>query len=85
MIEFSPAILSLVPLVIGLTALAKLYVPSRWAPVIAIGLGLAGAFLFPAATMGLTIVSGIVVGLTASGLYSGVKSIIKDPTPEFDA
>lgn len=74
MLEISPTILGLVPLVMGLTAVAKTYVDNRYAPLISLALGIGGAFLFPALTVGLTIVSGIVVGLTASGLYSGVKA-----------
>lgn len=74
MIEISPAIIGLVPIVIGLTAVAKLYIDSRWAPLIALALGVGGAFLVPAATVAITVLSGIVVGLTASGLYSGAKA-----------
>lgn len=74
-IQVSPAIITLVPVVIGLTAVAKLYINSRWAPLIALALGVGGAFLFPAATVAVTILSGIVVGLSASGLYSGSKAL----------
>lgn len=75
-ITFSPAIVVLVPIVIALTSLFKIYLGSRWAPLIALVLGIAGAFLFPTATLGVTIISGIVIGLTASGLYSGVKTTV---------
>lgn len=74
MIEISPSILALVPLVIGLTSIAKLYVDNRYAPLISLGFGVALAFLVPAATLAITILSGLVIGLTASGLYSGAKA-----------
>lgn len=73
-IQVSPAIIALVPVVVGLTAMAKLYIDSRWAPLISLAFGIGGAFLFPAATVAITILSGIVVGLSASGLYSGTKA-----------
>lgn len=76
MVEFSPIILALVPVVIGLTSLAKMYMPSKYAPIVSLALGVAGAFLFPASTIAVTILSGVVVGLTASGLYSGTKATI---------
>lgn len=80
-IEFSPAILALVPVVIGLTAIVKMYVDSRYAPLVALALGVAGAFLVPAATVAITVLSGIVVGLSASGLYAGVKATFAAPQP----
>lgn len=80
-LQLSPAILALVPIVLGLTAVAKMYVDSRWAPLIALGFGIGGAFLVPAATIALTVLSGIVVGLTASGLYSGAKTTFAPPAP----
>lgn len=75
LIQVSPAIIALIPVVIGLTALAKLYIDSKWAPLTALALGVAGAFLFPAVTVPVTILSGIIVGLSASGLYSGAKAL----------
>jgi len=72
--EISPAVLALVPVVIGLTALAKTYIEGRWAPLVALVLGFAGAFLVSSEPAAATAISGIVVGLTASGLYSGAKA-----------
>jgi len=75
-ISLSAEALALVPIVMALTALAKNYMKSKWAPLMALVLGVAGMFLIPQATMAMTILSGIVVGLTASGLYSGGKTMI---------
>lgn len=65
--------LALVPIVLGLVSVAKMYLDSKWAPLLSLVFGIAGAFLFPSLTLGETIVGGIVVGLSASGLYSGAK------------
>ena len=79
-LDISPAILGLVPIVMALTSLIKNYIGSRWAPLVALGLSLVGAFLFPAATLAVTVISGVVVGLTAAGLYSGVKATVSQET-----
>lgn len=67
----------LVPIVIALVQVArKMGLPTRYAPLLAIVFGAAG-------TVGLgvidfpTVLQGIVVGLTASGLYSGVNTTLK--------
>lgn len=73
--ENSSAVVILVPIVIALTSLVKLYLDSKFAPLVSLGLGIVISFIFPAATLGLTILSGIVIGLTASGLYSGTKAL----------
>ena len=71
----TPALLALVPVVIGLVqGIRTLGLPDRYAPVASIVLGILGAFVFPAVTIPLTILSGIVVGLSACGLYSGVRA-----------
>lgn len=79
----SPAILVLVPIIVGLVALAKLYISSRFAPLIALALGIIGAFLINGTSgVGVTVISGIVIGLSASGLYSGTKATLTtDSTP----
>lgn len=76
LVQMSAVSLGLVPVVMGLTSLVKTYLDSRWSPIVSLVLGIAGAFIFPSATIGLTVLQGILIGLTASGLYSGVKSVI---------
>lgn len=76
-VNLTPAALGLVPLCIALTELVKIYVDSRWAPIASLALGIAGSFLIPAPTLALTVLQGLVVGLSASGLYSGGKSVVK--------
>lgn len=67
----------LVPICMGLTSLAKMYVGSRWSPLAAlvIGIGLALAAV-PDMGYGMLFIVGSVIGLSAAGLYSGVKATI---------
>lgn len=74
LVSLSPISLALIPVVIGLVSVAKSYVSSKWAPLISLVLGIGTAFFVPAATVGLTVLQGILIGLAASGLYSGVKA-----------
>jgi uncharacterized membrane protein YdjX (TVP38/TMEM64 family) len=65
----------IVPIVIALVEVAKrIKLPDQYAPLLSIILGVAGAFIFPQATIQLTILEGLVFGLSASGLYSGVRA-----------
>lgn len=72
---------ALVPIVIGLVQVCKIAgLPSRVAPMLSILLGVGASFLLPLdGNLGVIILEGIMVGLSASGLYSGAKATI---TPE---
>lgn len=69
--------LALVPVVIGVTQVFKGFVAERFAPIVSLVLGVAASFVFPAVTVAQTVLAGIVVGLSASGLYSGTKTVTK--------
>jgi hypothetical protein len=70
--------LLIVPVVLGLVEVAKRFGPSdKLLPVLALMLGVIGAFVFPEATPPLTALKGLVYGLAASGLFSGGKTLIK--------
>ena len=74
----SPASLTLVPVVIALVSLSKKYgVPSKFAPITSIVFAIGGLFLFGALPWQADIAQGLLIGLTASGLFSGTKSITK--------
>lgn len=74
----TPEFLALVPIVMGLVEVAKIYINSRYAPVLSLLLGIGGAFLIAdGITVPVTLLSGIVVGLTASGIYAGTKATFK--------
>jgi len=72
--------LILVPVVLGVTQVFKLTgLSSRWCPLVSLLLGVGGAFLV-GGVHAVNIIQGIVAGLSASGLWSGVKATteIKD-------
>lgn len=76
MIEVTPFMLALVPVIVGLVQLYKRYAPAKFAPLVALFLGIIAGLYFSNADVGLAIVNGLVVGLTASGLYSQGKAVI---------
>lgn len=72
----------LIPLIIAITSIAKGFLPenqiAKWSPVISAISGIVGGIL----TIGITrqgILTGLIIGLAASGLYSGSKSVINAP------
>jgi len=72
----NPLTFACVPVVVGLvSALKKAGLKTAWAPVVSIVFGLGAAFLFET-ELSLRILGGVIVGLTSSGLYSGVKATI---------
>lgn len=76
LIEVSGRGLSLVPVVIACVAIAKMYVDSYWAPLMSVSCGAALASVAGGITfLDSPILGGIVVGLMASGLYSGVAKM----------
>lgn len=77
MIEISTATLGLVPIIVGLVELYKLYLPKKYAQLVALFLGVLGGLFFTNLDIPMAVLSGIVIGLTASGLYSQSKNIFK--------
>jgi len=82
----NPTVLAVaVPVIIGLVEVFKKLVPSKFAPLIAVLLGIGVVILFANGQFSTQILLvGIMTGLSASGLYSGsgaitegVKSVIK--------
>lgn len=74
--EITPAFLVLVPVVLGVVqAIKKIGLASKWSPLVSIALGIAGAYALGGFTS-LNIIQGIVVGLSASGLWSGSKATL---------
>lgn len=75
--EITGTFVALIPIVIALVGVAKgVGLSTQYAPIFAIILGILGAvglsgLSFPVA------LSGIVVGLSAMGLYSGTKTTVK--------
>lgn len=74
--NFSPEFLVLVPLVLGLVEVIKrIGLPTRWVPIASIVLSIGGLFLAGVAWQP-AIMSGIFVGLSACGLWSGTKTTV---------
>jgi len=76
--EISTTFMILVPVVVGVVQAVKLTgVSTNYIPTLAILLGILGVysasgFMFS----GMMVIEGIVVGLSAAGLYSGVKATV---------
>jgi hypothetical protein len=77
--DFEYAGLALIPIIIGLVeVMKKLGMPDKLAAIPSLILGLAaGIFYISPGDVKTGIVTGIFMGLSASGLYSGVKSGIE--------
>lgn len=70
----------IVPIVIALVQAVKLtgFIPDHYSPLLAIGIGIIIGFLgdHDNGDLTVTILSGAIYGLMASGLYSGIKTTI---------
>lgn len=71
--DISPQFALLIPVIVGLVEVSKgLGVSNRYMPIVALVLGLGATWIIG----DFNIIQGIVVGLSASGLYAGTKSVI---------
>lgn len=69
--EISAQFLALVPIVLGVTqVIKKSGLSTRYAPLVSLVLGVVGVFVLGGETLSQVILSGLVVGLSSSGLYS---------------
>jgi hypothetical protein len=69
--------IALIPVIIALVGLAKrLGLNQKFAPIVAVVLGLAAGFVYLApGDSAKAVLLGLVAGLSATGLYSGVKNV----------
>lgn len=75
--DISPAFVIGIPVVVGLVALLKMAeLPSRWAGLASLVVGVAVAYLVGADGIKDIILQGITMGLSASGLYSASRSTL---------
>jgi len=64
-------------LIIALVEVAKvLGLPTRFAPVLSLALGIGAAFIWVLTGWQDALVTGLLWGLTASGLYSGTRATV---------
>lgn len=75
----SPTILvAAVPVIIGLVEVFKKIVPSKFAPLISVVLGMGVVVLFAGGKFDIQIaLVGIMTGLSAAGLYSGTGATVE--------
>lgn len=65
-------------LIMAIAQAVKPVMPAKWTPLVVIALGVAGAFVFPPQQEVVTeVVEGLISGLVAIGVYSGVKNTAK--------
>lgn len=75
--SLSPLVIGSTPIVLGVTsAIKQIGLPNQYAPLVSILLGI-GAVLLTGAVWQVAIAQGIIVGLVASGLYSGGKALMQ--------
>lgn len=81
---FTAQTVSIPVIVVGLVELAKrLGLPTRYAPVLAVLLGLLfGTVYLSPEDLRAGVLMGLALGLSASGLYSGSRAILRHDEPE---
>lgn len=67
---------AVVPIIVALVQVGKMMnMPNKYAPILSLGVGILISFLFGGTlNIGQSVLSGILYGLSASGLYSGIKT-----------
>jgi len=82
--QITTGVAVIVPVIVAIVQAIKMTgrVPDKYAPIASILVGIIIAFVShgTATTMGATILSGIMYGLMASGLYSEIKTTMPTPT-----
>lgn len=78
MIQISVAVI--IAGIVGVVQVAKSSgLPGKFAPLLALGLGITAAlFLSSTTELAMRIFEGVILGLSASGLYSGAKATTED-------
>lgn len=74
-VSLSAVSIALVPIVLAVTQIIKSFlIDTRFVPVISIVLGIVFSLAVPSSTLFYTIIQGVLVGLSASGLFSATKT-----------
>ncbi len=72
--SFTPTVIATIPITLGIVACIKeIGLPSKWAPLASIVFGL-GFVALTTTVWQVIIAQGVIVGLAASGLWSGPKA-----------
>lgn len=76
--QITTGVAVVVPLILAIVQAIKLTgkVPNQYSPIVSIGVGIILAFFShgTGTAIGSTVLSGVMYGLMASGLYSGIKT-----------
>ncbi len=82
--QITTGVAVVVPLILAIVQAVKLTgkVPNQYSPIVSIAVGIILAFLAHGSTtlVGQTVLSGVMYGLMASGLYSGIKTTMPAAT-----
>ena len=74
--QFTPLVIAAIPVALGLVQVAKISkLPSRYAPLAALAIGIILMLFVSDLTWQAIGIQGIIVGLAASGLWSGSKAV----------
>lgn len=75
-LSLTPAVFAAIPVVIGLSAVIRqIGLPERYSPVADVILGVAVVWLIGAVSLQADVLQGILVGLSAAGLYNGTQVV----------
>jgi len=78
----TPVALAAIPVTVGLVQIIKVAgLPSKFAPIASIAIGV-GAVALVATAWQAIVAQGVIVGLAASGLWSGGKALTTETVPE---
>ena len=74
--QINPLVIAAIPVALGLVQVAKtLKVPSKFAPLVSIAIGIILMLFVPDLAWQAIGMQGLIVGLAASGLWSGGKAV----------
>ncbi|MBP3038436.1 hypothetical protein J9303_02815 [Bacillaceae bacterium Marseille-Q3522] len=69
---------AIIPLITGLVELSKKYgLPVKWAPIVSVLLGLVIGIVYIEGPLKNSVLIGLMLGLSATGLYSGSKNFVE--------
>lgn len=70
---------AILPIIMGIVEVFKrIGLPSKYSPLIAVALGIVISIFYLNLTIKEEILIGVILGLSASGLYSGSKNLVED-------
>jgi Flp pilus assembly protein protease CpaA len=68
-------IASIIAVIVGLSQLAKMYIPNKFVPLLSLILGIVAGVALLDMSLQEQIFTGIIIGLSSSGLYDQTKAL----------